>query len=127
MCQCLNDVVLKLVVVVFTLKHIDIRPKNSLCSGFHYDNISVSAHITLCAVVFTMEHIGISPYYTMRSCIPCETYQYQPITKISLSSNYRTTLPILLTAAIKRYMIAPSDDTKTKFIGEIVFELHVIW
>ena len=32
-----------------------------------------------------------------------------------------------LKAAIKRYMIALSDDTKTKFIGEIVFELYAIW
>ena len=33
---------------------------------------------------------------------------------------------ILLKAAIKIYMMALSDDTRTKFIGEIVFELHAI-
>ena len=30
-------------------------------------------------------------------------------------------------AAIKRYMIALSDAIRTKFIGEIVFEVHAIW
>ena len=28
---------------------------------------------------------------------------------------------------IKKYMIALSDDTRTKFIGEIDFELYAIW
>ena len=31
---------------------------------------------------------------------------------------------LILKAAIKIYMIALSDDTRTKFIGEIVFELN---
>ena len=52
---------------------------------------------------------------------------YRNIGWILLSSNWHTTLPILLKAAIKRYMIALSDDTRTKFIGAIDFELYAIW
>ena len=46
---------------------------------------------------------------------------------ILLFSNYHTILLILLKATIKRYMSALSDDTITKFIGEMVFRLHAIW
>ena len=52
---------------------------------------------------------------------------YLNIWWVILSSNYHTTLLVLLKAANKRYMVALSDDTKTKFIGKIDFELYAVW
>ena len=65
--------------------------------------------------------------YMYRRDIHVKWQFYLNIWWILLSSNYHATLPILLKAAMKRYMIGLSGDTRTKLIGEIIVELHAIW